>query len=220
MTGVQTCALPISTATARGVSCNTGHFWNRDCNGTAECDRIWAEHIADEHSGGASNPGSANATYPVFSWRGSPSKAFVEAIVFGAPVGALLGSVATDVNGRNQAPIGAALGGSLSLAISALANPQWSRAAKAGVGALAGAGMGASIGSYLDGQVVTGSAEDITAKKKVGTYAAVGAGAGSLLGLTPDSEMRFFRALNAVLRPGRRVALLQRGNNVGANIEW
>jgi len=200
------------------------------------CCQNWAEfeYHCEKLQGGTAekNPARCSARGTIESsagrnmlkFGGSPFRAIAQsAIVYGS-LGCAAGSFAKDVNGSQQCVAVSLLTAGTAGLANRLAAKGWSTPAKILVSGASCAAIAGSVATYQQGQELTGSPESEAAKQNLAKYAGMAAGgcaAAELLGgMMPDSEMRFFRALSALLRPGRGVALLQRGNQLGANIEW
>jgi hypothetical protein len=179
VTGHWDCGRSSQCATVMGAASGDRSFSTAD-----ECNRWGRQNIPGGYtcSGGAGNRG--------MTLRGSPPAIVVRSAIGCGFGGAVLGSLAHDKNDKNLAPVGAmALASLCAMGGSKINSSDWSRGGELVVMTLAGCGMGAATGTYMDGQVVAGTPEALE-PKKMSQDTAIGCGAGFLAGAILPSFIR------------------------------
>lgn len=153
---------------AVGVSCNNGHYYNAPCDGSADCDRVWKEHLCSAHNdcNGDDSGGSSRGKVGASSLVGS----FFQ----GALLGGLGGSLLKDGCGELQWGTGAVLGSGTFVLLSLAAKGKNTSPGKRAVGiVLGGALLGAGVAMAEKAMGDSCSAFD---SKKIAIRAAEGIG--------------------------------------------
>lgn len=216
--------LPMSIAPAfaqgrdKGVHCSQ-HGNLGSCDGTLDCDRLWAEHVRQYHRGDGS--GLDNVVAANFSPKGTPVNLTVRSAILGGGVGALLGSLSMVNDSTSQALAGALGGAGLFLTSGVISNRgAWGPISSTVLGAAGGAALGASIGKFgeksTEGTPGRAEEEEATASSTT-AGAAVGAGLGLTLSLISKQAQwpvgRWFG-------PQGRARLINSPRRVGLAIAW
>ncbi len=216
-------ALPLTLfaqVKAVAVGCDSGHHWRASCNGEADCDAKLARHNCEAHGQCSSSSGSTAS--PVLSMRDTPTRVVMKSAIFGGFAGALAGSFKLNADSGAMAGAGAAVGAGAMMVYAAGKNRgDWSRTSTVAVAALGGAAVGAGVGLMADGKYEKGSPEDLAHKDQAGSMAAVGAGAGALVGFGLSTlATSQFAAAPRFRWIAQRVRVIDSGRRIGFTVLW
>lgn len=202
----------------KGVWCGE-HGNVGSCDGTVECDRLWAWHIREEHR--SNGDGMADVVAASFSLMGTPAFVTIRAALIGGFVGALAGSLVMKEDETSQATAGAMLGAGLFLSGGAIKNRgAWPVVASLVLGAGGGALIGAGAGKTME-KSPEGSALLVEEQERTQNMAVAGAASGALLGFTLNviSKLRVGPE-REWFGPDSRVRMLSQGERVGIRVSW
>lgn len=202
----------------KGVHCSV-HGNVGSCDGTLECDRLWADHVQRYHRGDGS--GLDNVAAASFSPRGTPINLAVRSLILGGGIGAMLGSFAMKDDSSSHALAGALGGGGLFLTTGVIANRgAWGVVSSTVLGAAGGAMLGASVGKVGE-QSAEGTPERAKEEESTASSTAAGAAAGFAAGFALGVIARQEHwPVGRWFGPHGRARLVQGRQRIGVVIAW
>ena len=201
----------------KGVFCSA-HGNVGSCDGSFECDRLWASHVRDFHRGDGS--GLDNVAAISLSSKGTPVNIIARGLLWGG-VGAMAGSFAM-INETTSYATAAALGAAgLYLTTGVISNRgAWGPVSSGLLGAAGGAGIGRGVGA-LGEKSLEGTADLAKEKERTSSLTTTGAVAGLLVGTAfPFIVGQLSRTGGEWFAPRGRVTLLSGTRRWGMSISW
>lgn len=201
----------------KGVFCSA-HGNVGSCDGTAECDRLWAAHVRDYHRGDGS--GLDNVAAISLSPKGTPVNVVARGLLWGG-VGAIAGSLSMINDSTSYATAGALGAAGLFVSAGVISNRgAWGPVSSGLLGAAGGAGIGAGVGK-LGEKSLEGTAALTKEKERTSSLAAAGAATGLVVGVAfPFIVGRLSRTGAEWFAPEGRVRLLSGARRWGMSISW
>jgi hypothetical protein len=206
------------SAREKGVGCYQ-HGYVGDCDGTADCNRVWAEHVRRYHRG---DGGMETVVAASFSPLGTPSNVALRSILLAGFIGATVGSFADTTEGDfRMTTAGALAGPGLMLSTGVIANRKaWGLPASTVLGGLAGGALGGGIGKAME-KSPEGSAQRKLEQERTATMALTGATVGATTGFGLNLLSRIERLPGTrYLREGSRVHVRSGTDGVSVSIRW
>lgn len=202
----------------KGVFCSK-HGNVGSCDGTTECDRLWAQHVRDYHRG--DGDGLDNVVAANFSPKGTPVNLVVRSALLGGFSGALAGSLVMVNDTTSQALAGALGGAGLFLTAGVISNRgAWGLVASPVLGAASGAMLGASVGKFGE-KSDDGTPEATKEQEHTTSLTTAGAVAGAVVGLAfPIVSKQLGWPGAEWFAPGGRATLLGGSRRLGLSISW
>lgn len=202
----------------KGVWCSK-HGNVGACDGTAECDRLWAEHVRQYHRGDGS--GLDGVVAANLSPKGTPVNVTARSLVFGGGIGALAGSLMMVNDTTSQALAGALGGAGLFLTTGVISNRgAWGPVSSVVLGAAGGAGLGASVGKFGE-KSDEGTPARADEERATSSATAAGAAVGATLGLTLNLISKQTQwPVGRWFGPQGRARMLNGPRRLGVVIAW
>lgn len=202
----------------KGVFCSA-HGNVGACDGTAECDRLWAEHVRQYHRGDGS--GLDNVVAANLSPMGTPMNVTARSLVFGGFMGALGGSLMMVNDSTSHALAGAYGLAGLGLMSGVIANRgAWGPISSVVLGAAGGAGLGASVGKFGE-KSDKGTPARVEEEKKTSSAMIAGATAGAAVGFTLSLISKQTQwPVGRWFGPQGRARLINGPRRLGVGIAW
>lgn len=202
----------------KGVYCSK-HGNVGSCDGTLECDRLWAEHVRQYHRGDGS--GLDNVVAASFSPKGTPANLLVRSAILGGGIGAIAGSLMMVNDSTSQALAGALGGTGLFLSTGVISNRgAWGPVSSVVLGAVGGAGLGAGVGKFGE-KSDEGTPARADEEKATSSATAAGAAVGATLGLTLSLiSKRTQWPVGRWFAPEGRARIVSGPRRVGVVIVW
>lgn len=213
------CVAPAVFAQGRdkGVFCSA-HGNVGSCDGSFECDRLWAQHVQDYHRGDGS--GLDNVAAISLSPKGTPVNVVARGLLW-AGVGAMAGSFSMINDSTSRAMAGALGAAGIFVTSGVISNRgAWGPVSSGLLGAAGGAAIAGGIGK-LGEKSLKGTPESLKEKERTSSLAAAGGATGLVLGVAfPFIAGRLSRTGAEWLAPGGRVTLLSGTRRWGMSIAW
>lgn len=202
----------------KGVFCSQ-HGNVGSCDGTLACDRLWAEHVRQNHRGDGS--GLDNVVAANFSSKGTPINLLVRSGILGGFAGALAGSLVMVNDSTSQALAGALGGAGLFLSAGVISNRgAWGLVSSSVLGAAGGAMLGASVGKFGE-KSVEGTPEATEERERTTSITTAAAATGFALGFAlPFVSKQMGWPGAEWFAPGGRVTILGGSRRMGMSISW
>lgn len=201
----------------KGVFCSA-HGNVGSCDGTLECDRLWAQHVRDYHRGDGG--GLDNIAAISLSPKGTPTNVVARGLLWGG-LGAMAGSFSMLNDSTSRAMAGALGAAGLFVSSGVISNRgAWGPVSSGLLGAAGGAGIGAGVGK-LGEKSLEGTPEATKEKEHTTSLTTAGATVGLVVGAAfPFFASRLSRGGVDWFAPAGRVTLLSGSRRWGMSISW
>lgn len=202
----------------KGAYCSQ-HGNLESCDGTLDCDRVWAEHVRAYHRG--DGDGLDNVVAANFSPKGTPINLLVRSALLGGFSGTLAFAFVAANDSTSHALAGALGGTGLFLTAGVISNRgAWGLVASPVLGAASGAMLGASVGKFGE-KSFRGTPEATKEQERTSSLTTAGAVAGAVVGLAfPIVSKQLGWPGAEWFAPGGRATLLGGSRRLGLSISW